>query len=133
MTHSIVIDERDVPVHEPYITQIKASEGVTYKAKSKWFNAVHVRGTETDINSLLTLDFVDYITFANSNLNFRTLPFQDKFVMESNRTDFTYGTSQNQIEMLHLEELHLANYTDLSKNHYLASLHTHYKESHCLH
>ena len=111
MTHSIVIDERDVPVHEPYITQIKASEGVTYKAKSKWFNAVHVRGTETDINSLLTLDFVDYITFANSNLNFRSLPFQDKFVMESNRTDFTYGTSQNQIEMLHLEELHLANYT----------------------
>ena len=32
--HSVSIDERDVPVHEPYITLIKASTGITYKAKS---------------------------------------------------------------------------------------------------
>ena len=51
--HSVAIDERDVPVDESYIALIKASSGITYKAKSKWFNAVHVRGTEEAINALM--------------------------------------------------------------------------------
>ena len=41
-------------------------------AKSKWFNAVHVRGSETNINNLLTdptTTFVDYIDFADKSLN----------------------------------------------------------------
>ena len=31
---------------------------LTVMAKSKWFNAVHVRGTETDISALLNLPFI---------------------------------------------------------------------------
>ena len=109
--HSIVIDERDVPVHEAYIAQIKASTGITYKAKSKWFNALHVRGTEMDINSLLTYNFVEEIIFADSSLNARMESVQDKFQVEFSLINFTYGTTQNQVEMLNLDELHLANYT----------------------
>ena len=63
--HGIVIDARDVPVHEPYITTLKSQTGITVMAKSKWFNAVHVRGTEADINALTSLTFVDYVDFLN--------------------------------------------------------------------
>ena len=110
--HSIAIDERDVPVHEPYITLIKASTGITYKAKSKWFNAVHVRGSEVDINSLKTThSFVDEIVFADSNLNARMESVQNKFQVEASLTNFTYGTTQNQVEMLNVDDLHISNYT----------------------
>jgi serine protease AprX len=110
--HSVAIDERDVPVHEAYITLIKASTGITYKAKSKWFNAVHVRGTETDLNNLITThNFVSQVVFADSNLNQRIVSVQDKFKIESSLTDFTYGTSLNQVEMLNVDDLHVANFT----------------------
>ena len=78
-----------MPVHEPYITLIKSSTGITYKAKSKWFNAVHVRGSEVDINSLKTThSFVDEIVFADSNLNARMESVQDKFQVEASLTNF---------------------------------------------
>ena len=109
--HSIAIDERGVPVDEAYIAHIKATTGITYKAKSKWFNALHVRGTEMDINSLLTYNFVEEIIFADSSLNARMESVQDKFQVESSLINFNYGTTQNQVEMLNLDELHLANYT----------------------
>jgi len=110
--HSVAIDERDVPVHEPYIALVKASTGITYKAKSKWFNAVHVRGSEADINDLMTThNFVDEIVFADSNLNLRTGSTQNKFQLEASLTNFTYGTTQNQVEMLKVDDLHIANYT----------------------
>ena len=110
--HSVAIDERDVPVHEPYITQLKASPGITYKAKSKWFNSVHIIGTEAAINALKsTHNFVDYIDFADSDLNARVEVFQDKFQLESSLTDFTYGNTQNQVEMINVDALHAADYT----------------------
>lgn len=110
--HSVAIDVRDVPVHEPYITLIKASTGITYKAKSKWFNAVHIRGSEADINSLMTThNFIEEIIFADSSLNARMESVQDKFQIESNLINFTYGTTQNQVEMLNADDLHIANYT----------------------
>ncbi|MBT8269158.1 MAG: serine protease, partial [Bacteroidia bacterium] len=43
--HGVSIDERDVPVNEVYITQVKNETGISVWAKSKWFNAIHVRGT----------------------------------------------------------------------------------------
>src|SRR5690554_2380542 len=54
--HAVPIDFRDVPVNETYISQLKAQAGVTVLAKSKWFNAVHVRGEQSDLNNLLNLD-----------------------------------------------------------------------------
>lgn len=112
--HGIAIDERDVPVNEDYITQLKTQNGITVLAKSKWFNAVHVRGTQTDINALTTLNFVDYILFANSNLNSgnRSVEIEHKFQFEEQqRTSFVYGDTQNQVEMIAVQQLHLDDYT----------------------
>ncbi|MBP0903618.1 S8 family serine peptidase [Mariniflexile gromovii] len=111
--HHVVIDARDVPVNESYITQLKNATGITVMAKSKWFNAVHVRGTETDIKNLTsTFSFVDHIEFANRSLN-TSKKSQEKVPSKitNTLTNFNYGNAANQIEMIKGEQLHLANYT----------------------
>ena len=113
MNHGVEIDFRDVPVNESYITQIKNAAGISVWAKSKWFNAVHVRGSETDINALLGLGFVDHVEFANRDLNSSRMliPVGDKFESEGLRVNFTYGNTENQVEMLNLHLLHQMDYT----------------------
>ena len=112
LNHSIAIDSRDVPVNETYITTLKSATGITVMAKSKWFNAVHVRGTETNINNLTVLGFVDHVDFANKSLNTsRILNPNDKFEVESRQIPFIYGNTQNQVEMINADNLHVANYT----------------------
>ena len=112
-SQSIIIDERDVPVNEAYITQIKNASGITVLAKSKWFNAIHVRGSETDINDLLSLSFVMEIQFADSDLNTtrQNSPVPDKFAEEEQRVNYNYGNTQNQVEMLNLHLVHQADFT----------------------
>ncbi|WP_298903139.1 S8/S53 family peptidase [uncultured Psychroserpens sp.] len=113
--HGIAIDERDVPVNESYITMLKAPEtGVTVFAKSKWFNAVYVRGTENDINALVAnFDFVSSVDFADESLNSlsRVGATSNKFLIENETVVFNYGDTQNQVEMIHANELHLDDYT----------------------
>ena len=62
-------DSKDIPIDASFISQIKAVSGITVMAKSKWLNALHIRGTQTDINSLKSFSFVDKIDFANKSLN----------------------------------------------------------------
>jgi hypothetical protein len=38
-------------------------------AKSKWMNALHIRGNQAVINSLKGFTFVDKVDFANKTLN----------------------------------------------------------------
>ena len=110
--HGVVIDFRDVPVDESYITQLKNATGITVMAKSKWFNAVHVRGTETDINNLTSEIFVDHIEFADKSLNSsRSVEIKNKFEIEDAQTTFVYGDTQNQVEMINADNLHLLDYT----------------------
>ncbi len=110
--HNVSIDFRDVPVNENYVSQLKSSTGITVKAKSKWFNAVHVLGSQTDIEALETLSFVSQIEFVNRSLN------QDKSIslkrgskFEEVLTTFNYGNAANQIEMFNGDDLHALNYT----------------------
>ncbi|WP_400077904.1 S8 family serine peptidase [Winogradskyella sp. R77965] len=111
--HNIPIDQRDVPVNEAYISDLKIQTGITVLAKSKWFNAVHVRGTETDINALSALAYVDSIDFADNNLDTasRSTTIQDKTDIEDENVVFTYGDTQNQIEMINVDDLHVADFT----------------------
>lgn len=111
--HDILIDARDVPLNETYISQLKSQVGITVKAKSKWFNAVHVRGEEADIRALESLNFVDHIDFADKSLNTsgRTSNQQNKFLLEETAVDFNYGDTQNQVEMIHIDDLHALDYT----------------------
>jgi hypothetical protein len=41
---NIAIDLKDVPITPAYINQIKSISGITVMAKSKWMNALHIRG-----------------------------------------------------------------------------------------
>lgn len=111
--HQVIIDARDVPVNEAYISQLKNATGITVIAKSKWFNAVHVRGSENDITNLTTtFSFIDHIEFADKNLNISKKDQQKKqSKFTSVLTNFTYGNAANQIEMIKGEQLHLVNYT----------------------
>lgn len=111
--HNIPIDERDVPVNENYISQLKVQTGISVLAKSKWFNAVYIIGLEVDINALESLDFVDYIDFADKSLNVdsRVAMHNDKFEIEESLVDFNYGSAQNQVEMIGVDHLHLSDYT----------------------
>ena len=111
--HNIAIDERDVPVNETYISDLKNQTGITVLAKSKWFNAVHVRGIEEDINALSTLSYVESIDFADKNLNSlsRSASNLNKTEIEDETIAFTYGDTQNQVEMINADNLHLADFT----------------------
>ena len=114
--HGVTIDARDVEVNETYITQLKGATGITVYAKSKWFNAVHVRGTEININNLeTTFSFVDHIEFADRSLNTTRTGLvkkaKDKFSIENERVVFNYGNTQNQVEMINADDLHVADYT----------------------
>ncbi|NRA91192.1 MAG: serine protease, partial [Psychroserpens sp.] len=106
--HGIAIDERDVPVNEAYITQLKNQTGIAVMAKSKWFNAVYVIGDQTDIENLEALSFVDFIDFADKDLNAvtRVAAPENKSEIEETTEDFVYGNTQNQIEMIAVDQLH---------------------------
>lgn len=111
--HNIAIDERDVPVNEIYISNLKSQSGITVLAKSKWFNAVHVRGTQEDITALIDLAYVDSVDFANHTLESlsRHASSFNKTGTEDQIIAFTYGDTQNQIEMINVDNLHLADFT----------------------
>ena len=110
--HGVSIDARDVPVNETYISQLKNATGITVKAKSKWFNAVHVRGSVTDINNLkTTFSFVDKIVFADRNLNVtKTVKQKQASKLQTALTTFNYGNATNQIQMIKGDQLHVSNY-----------------------
>ena len=111
--HNTPIDERDVPVNEAYISTVKQQNGITVLAKSKWFNCVHVRGTENAIQELRSLAFVLSIDFANRNITRSSDSFG--FVKEApqpkKQVDYNYGQTEVQTTMLGLETLHQQDYT----------------------
>lgn len=117
---NITLDTRDIPVSQTYINQITASTGITVMAKSKWLNALHIRGTQASIQALTALKFVDSVQFANHSLNPSTRSStsqtsnrnQDKFEVLAN---YNYGGSNNQIEMLNGHLLHQQDYTGQGK------------------
>ncbi len=111
--HGVVIDARDVPVNESYISQLKNASGITVMAKSKWLNAIHVRGSEIAIKNLTSsFSFIDFIDFADKSLNdFKIVKSKKQSKLENSLTSFNYGSAANQIQMFKGEQLHLANYT----------------------
>jgi len=111
--HNTPIDERDVPVNENYITQVKTQPGITVFAKSKWMNCVYVRGTQSNIESLLDLPFVTEVEYADKSMNFASgsSPVEDKFALENNSRNFNYGFAANQIEMIAGDYLHDEGFT----------------------
>lgn len=113
IAHGIKIDFRDVPVNESYISLLKSSIGIVVMAKSKWMNAVHVRGERSAIAVLDEYDFVQHIDFADKSLNgaARSTVLQGKFEKEHQLEGVNYGKAQNQVEMIHVDALHQGGFT----------------------
>jgi serine protease AprX len=112
---NIDLDIKDVPLHQPYITQIQNIEGITIVSRSKWLNCLHVRGTQTDIEALNALPFVASIDFASNAINTTRVSTPQKTTHKGDKlevlTDFNYGNASNQIQMLHGDFLHENNFT----------------------
>jgi len=107
--HNIPLDITDVPIDNNYLNQIKSATGIIYMAKSKWMNAVHVQGAQSNIENLLNLSFVDHIEFANKNLGTITQPFIVKTPLANapnKRNNYDYGFGYNQIHQLNGEIMH---------------------------
>jgi subtilisin family serine protease len=121
VAQSIFLDITDAPIYQPYLDELANQSGIEIKAKSKWFNCVHVRGSVESINSLLTLSFVQSVFFADKSLNSSSrLSFSKKKFKPVNKqmdvqVDFNYGTSANQIQMLNGNLLHQQGYTGSGK------------------
>jgi serine protease AprX len=117
----IALDSKDIPMYQPYIEQVIASTGIAVKAKSKWFNCVHVRGSQADITALKSLSFVDNVDFADNSIiaakRIVTKKADSKPVSKNSKTSvtFNYGNSANQIQMLNGHLLHQSNYTGTGK------------------
>lgn len=116
----ITLSNSDAPIHQPYVNQVIAANGITVKAKSKWLNCVHVRGSVDDIQALTQLPFVQSVKFADLNLNASGKKSAPKPSIPVNKNmdveeSFNYGNSENQIQMLNGHLLHQANYTGQGK------------------
>ncbi|UZO80471.1 S8 family serine peptidase [Aquimarina sp. ERC-38] len=117
--HNTPIDQRDVPVNEKYVATIKNSAGITYLAKSKWFNCVYVRGELDAIQELANLTFVESIDYADNSLDdgmvkkpviTKKNDQYDKFKLEK-KANFDYATSEAQTLQIGVDQLHKQGYT----------------------
>jgi serine protease AprX len=114
----IALDDKDVPINPQYIAAVTNVNGVTIKAKSKWLNALHVRGSVAGIRSLAQLEFVSTVDFADNSLDAPGKPAKEKQLQKQvvktarkPQADFNYGTSASQIKMLNGHLLHEQNFT----------------------
>ena len=114
----ISLNTNDTPIEQTYIDQVTSASGILVKAKSKWLNCLHIRGSQADINALTNLSFVDHIYFADNSLNSKVVvlnqfsPVNKQLDVQSS---FNYGNSINQISMLNGNLLHQANFTGTGK------------------
>jgi hypothetical protein len=122
VNQDIPLDIKDIPISQSYIAQVKAVGGITVMASSKWLNALHIRGSVETIQSLLSLPFVSQVDFADKTLNANTsgrINIQKKTTLANKTMDtqitFSYGNSNNQIQMLNGNLLHQQNYTGSGK------------------
>ena len=115
---SIALTVQDTPIHQPYIDQITTASGITVKAQSKWLNCLHVRGLLSDIQALTSFSFVNHVQYANGSLNNRNAiqkPFNPVNKNLDVQSNFNYGNSTNQIQMLNGQILHQQDYTGQGK------------------
>ena len=106
---SILVDERDIPVHDEYIESIRNS-GLSIRTTSKWLNAVSVSGSLEQLNEITAFEFVQKIDPVYGGK--RTDPVKispGKSTENLDRND--YGASFNQLEQINVIAAHEAGYT----------------------
>ena len=118
---NIAITENDIPVNQTYVNQIAAT-GVTILNRSRWFNAVSIYTTDTNlVNTVKQLSFVNGAAILNRKASPNSQPDRvEKFDFEnaspsilnidSRTQSINYGAGLNQITMLKGDSLHAENY-----------------------
>ena len=117
---NIDLDFKDIPIENSFVNQVKANAGITVMAQSKWLNAIHVRGSQVDINSLAILSFASKVDFADKTLNqagriAKTFKLKQTGKSKKTKVEYAYGSSSNQIQMLNGQVLHQQNYKGSGK------------------
>ncbi|MCW2119270.1 S8 family serine peptidase [Flavobacterium sp. 7A] len=123
INQSIALDFKDIPINPLFVSQIKATVGITVMAKSKWLNALHVQGSFDAIIALKSLDFVQKVSFANKALNStlassktsKKVKQKKTLLFKDSKINYAYGNSDNQIKMLKGDYVHQQNYTGSGK------------------
>ncbi len=115
---NILLDNKDIPINSTYIAKVKEQPNLEILAKSKWLNALHIRGSIEAIRALKTLPFVDKVDFANKSLNqiqniTKKIKHKKENLSTAGSVGFSYGKSDNQITMLKGNSLHQKNFTGL--------------------
>ncbi|MEO8733122.1 MAG: S8 family peptidase [Flavobacteriales bacterium] len=105
---NIPIDSLDLPVDPAYIAQLLASGNMQLLTRSKWFNAVTIRSTDT--LALDTLGLLPFVHEVRMLVDGKTRPQRnaDKFEKEPKSYQSNYGTSYRQIQMMNGQLLHEA-------------------------
>lgn len=117
---NIALDFTDAPLETSFVDQIKASTGITVMAQSKWLNALHIDGTQANINALKLLSFVQKVDFADKTLNVAGKKVSETGTSQTldklkTTIDYSYGNSASQIQMLNGQVLHQQNFTGEGK------------------
>lgn len=116
----VAISDSDVPIHQPYITQISSQKDILVKSQSKWLNCIHIQGSQLAINELMQFSFVKKIVFADRSLNTAVSSKQTKNQttnsivsnnIQTTASEFQYGNSLSQIKMLNGDSVHQSGYT----------------------
>ncbi|MXN90236.1 S8 family serine peptidase [Flavobacterium sp. Sd200] len=116
----IELDELDVPVSNVYIDAVAATNGITVMAKSKWLNALHIRGSEEAIRTLTALNFVSRVDFADNSLDdfgraAAPRPATSAARIKNIQATYNYGSSAGQVQMLNGHLLHQQDFTGAGK------------------
>lgn len=102
-----LIDYADLPVENSYVQEIK-NNGIEVIAVSRWLNGVSAYMTNTEVEKIKGLDFVDHLGYVKTLINQETEV--DIEYIESEISDSTYrlnyGRSLKQMEMVNVPKVH---------------------------
>ncbi len=99
-----IVDFRDIPVRSEYLQEI-LSTGVELRHTLKWFNAITVNASPSDIEKLARLSFVRHIKsvlFSTTNIDIDLTPLPPDLTLVS----LDYGPSYAQLEQINVIAAH---------------------------
>ncbi|MGH7741003.1 MAG: S8 family serine peptidase [Candidatus Eiseniibacteriota bacterium] len=113
-----LVDERDLPLHTPYLEALRAA-GFPLYATSRWLNQVAVHVPASRLDALAGLPFVQGLRLVERGVRSpEPPPAPAERLAEPGGADrvsrvdvFDYGFNATPVQQLHVPELHNAGYT----------------------
>lgn len=107
LTEDYLIDFRDLPVYEPYVSKIKALK-IDIIAKTKWFNAVTAYLTPEQVADLKQEDYISEVRTTKKMFkqNSETYTFDNSIGKDTIKHRLNYGGSLHQLEIVNVPVLH---------------------------